>query len=173
VGNKNIAFNSFVVVFVCVLWFHQAKNGGTGPIWRPDMYFGNAVKFSGIGDKLGQHSEITPQGVVFWGRKMAATFMTQYHFQYFPFDKQSLPITRGVYRETNTEIRVSWDGPHAATIAADVQHPLFDIRSFDRRKKISKFFLGNYDIVQMHIRVQRSGENVAVSFHLSGVMSNC
>lgn len=134
----------------------EALHGGTGPIWRPDTYFMNAVRFSATGDEIGQHTEITPKGIVFWGRKIAATFVAQFHFQYFPFDKHRLPIARSDYRYHNKQVRVSWDGPHAATISEEVTHPLFQISAFDRAKVVKQFYLGPYDCVIMNIRIERS-----------------
>lgn len=130
-------------------------NGGLGPIWRPDIYFHNVVN-ANVKDTIGTHTELTPQGTIFWSRKMSATFTAKYRGEYYPFDKQRLSIRLGDYRGDIKTIRLNWNPNQAATIdASRLQHPLFRVDDIDYTSYIQQLRAGEFDTLEFNMRISR------------------
>lgn len=137
----------------------EAMNGGLGPIWRPDIYFQNIIN-ANIADTIGTHTEITPQGTVFWSRKMSATFIAKYRTDYYPFDRQRLGMRLGDFRGDIKSIRLNWNARMAATVdSTRLSHPLYRIDAVDYLNYVERLSAGDFDVLEFNLRISRRPVN--------------
>ena len=101
--------------------FHLTRDE-TRRIWRPDLYWEDAVDIKlpaltmGYTDGAGEMMSVSPDGTVFWSRQARFTLTCPMEMKLLPFDSQQCSHMAGLYSQKADHVQLQWK-PEVEAIA--------------------------------------------------------
>ena len=101
--------------------FHLSRDE-TRRIWRPDLYWEDAVDVKlpalemGYTDGAGEMMSVSPDGTVFWSRQARFTLTCPMDLALLPFDSQQCSHMAGLYSQKADHVQLRWK-PEVEAIA--------------------------------------------------------
>ena len=153
----------------------------TSRIWRPDLYWEDAVDIKlpgmtmGYVDDAGEMMSVSPDGAVFWSRQVRFTLTCPMDMAMLPYDSQPCTHMAGLYSQTADHVQLKWlpteSGEAIANWkAGDNCVAGWVVTALEQEDVVQRYASGNYTYAQATMTFTRQPASFLLNYMMQSVV---
>ena len=158
--------------------FHLTRDE-TRRIWRPDLYWENAVDIKlpaltmGYTDGAGEMMSVSPDGAVFWSRQARFTLTCPMVMKLLPFDSQQCSHTAGLYSQKADHVQLQWKPEAEAIVGWNSGANCLSgwvVTALTQEDEVQSFSSGNYTYAKATLSFTRQPRAFLLNYLMQSVV---
>lgn len=158
--------------------FHLTRDE-TRRIWRPDLYWEDAVDIKlpaltmGYTDGAGEMMSVSPDGAVFWSRQARFTLTCPMVMKLLPFDSQQCSHTAGLYSQKADHVQLQWKPEAEAIVGWNSRANCLSgwvVTALTQEDEVQSFSSGNYTYAKATLSFTRQPRAFLLNYLMQSVV---